>query len=154
MKSMCRHKTITGLPKYCPNNLNQLICTICYTQNMTTFPKETTVHTTNLQPGELIHMYFSFWNLTSIHGFTSMLTVVCAKTRMIWLFHTVSKIDPVRIILFVLTTINNEQHPCKCVRVDEYVTFSNWTDVTNFTVYYINILMKTTGGDPTKHYPS
>ena len=43
---------------------------------MTTLPKGTTVDTTNLQPVELIQMNFALYNVTSIHGFTSMLTVV------------------------------------------------------------------------------
>ena len=86
---------------------------------MTTFSKVTTVDTTNLQPGDLIHMEVAFFNVTFIHGFTSMLTGVFAKNIIIWLFHTASKLAPVRIILFILTTLNNKQHPCKCVRVDE-----------------------------------
>ena len=48
-----------------------------------------------------------------------MLTGVCANNAMIWLFHTASKIAPVHVILFILTTLNNKQHQCKCVRVDE-----------------------------------
>ena len=50
---------------------------------MTTFPKGTTVETSNLQPGELIHVYFYFYNASSICGFNSMITVVCENTRMI-----------------------------------------------------------------------
>ena len=86
---------------------------------MTTFPKVTTVDTTNLQPGDLSHMEFAFCNVTSVRGFTSILTGVFSNNIMIWLFHTASKLSPVRIILFILTTLNNKQHPCKCVRVDE-----------------------------------
>ena len=86
---------------------------------MTTTNKGTTVDTSNLQPGELVHMDFEFYKVTSIYGFTSILTVVCAKTRMIWVFPTSSKIAPVRIIHFILTTLINEQHLCKRARVDE-----------------------------------
>ena len=69
---------------------------------MTTSPKVKTVGTTNLQPGELIHMDFAFYNVTSIRGLTSMLTVLCEKTKMIWIFPTAFKHYPVRIIRFVL----------------------------------------------------
>ena len=86
---------------------------------MTTFSKVTTVDTTNLQPGELIHVEFSFFDVTFIHGFTSVITGVCENIIMIWLFHTASRLAPDRIILFILTTLKNKQHPCKCVRVDE-----------------------------------
>ena len=46
---------------------------------MTTLPKRTTVDTSNLQPGELIHMNFALYNVTYIRGFTYMLTVAFAK---------------------------------------------------------------------------
>ena len=58
---------------------------------MTTFPKGKTVDTTNRQPGEIIHMNFAFYNVNSIRGFTSMITVVCSKTKMLWVFPTASK---------------------------------------------------------------
>ena len=74
---------------------------------MTTFPKVTTVYTHNLQPGELIHTDFSFYAVTSIRGFTSVFTVVCAETRIIWVFPTSSKQSPVRIICFIIKTLNN-----------------------------------------------
>ena len=49
-----------------------------------TFPKGITIDTTNLQPGEIIHVDFSFYNVTSAKCFTSIITVVCAKTIMLW----------------------------------------------------------------------
>ena len=78
---------------------------------MITFPKVTAVDTIIPQPGELIHIDFALYNVTSIRGFTSMLTVVCKNTIMLWLLPTAPKRSPVRIIGFILTTLNNEQHP-------------------------------------------
>ena len=49
---------------------------------MSTLPKVTTVYTSNIQPGELIHMDFSFYNVTYIREFNYTLTVVCTKTKM------------------------------------------------------------------------
>ena len=86
---------------------------------MSTINKGKTVETSKLQPGELVLTEFAFYNVTSIRGFTSMLTVVYAKTRMLWVFPTASKRVHVRIICFILATLMNEQHPCKRVRVDE-----------------------------------
>ena len=74
---------------------------------MTTLHKVTTVENTNLPPGELIHMDFAFYNATSIRGFTSMINVVCAKARMLWVFPTTSKLSPVVIIHFILTTMQS-----------------------------------------------
>ena len=107
---MCHLQTLTGLPKHLPNKITEAPRTVCYTENMTDFPKVTNFETTNLKPGELIHIAFAFYNVTSTIGFTSILTVVCENTRMIWVFTTESKISPVRIICFVLTTLRNKKH--------------------------------------------
>ena len=86
---------------------------------MTTLPKGATFDTSNLQPGEIIHTDFTFYNVTSIRGFTSILSVICENTIMLWEFLTASKRAPVHTIRFILTTLENEQRPCKFVRVDE-----------------------------------
>ena len=83
MKELCHHQTLAGLPKHFPKKLNQSQCKIFYTANMKTFPKGKTVDTTNLQQVELVHVDLYFYNVTSICGFTSILTVVCAKTIII-----------------------------------------------------------------------
>ena len=127
--------------------LKRSICTLCYTSNITASPKVTTVETNKLQPRELIHMDFALYNVTSICGFTSILTVFCENTRMIWVITNSSKWTDVSIICFVLTTLNNEQHPWKCVIVDEYGALEKSTDVTNILVDDFNTSMETTGGD-------
>ena len=147
MKAMCHHQTLDGLPKNFPKQIHKAPCTICYTSKMTTINKGTTVNTINLQPGELMHMEFAFYNVTSIRGFTSMLTVVCAKTKMLWVSPTAPKRAPVRIIRFILKTLMNEQHPCKIIRVDEDISLENSTDVTNLLVDDFKICTETTGGD-------
>ena len=43
---------------------------------MKTFPKGTTVDTTNLQPGELIQIDFTFYNVNSIREFIFIISVV------------------------------------------------------------------------------
>ena len=125
---------------YCPTKtlskkLNQAPCTICYTSKVKIPSKGTTVDTNNLQLGEHIHVDFAFYNMTYICGFTSMLTTVCPKTRMLWLFPTAYKWCPVCIIRFILTTLKNEQHPYKCVGVDEY------GDLVNSSFSPTNLLM-------------
>ena len=108
---------------------------------MTTINKGPTVDTSNLQTGELVHMDFSFYNVTSVCGFTSMLTVVCAKNIVLWVFPTASKIAPVCIIRFILKTLINEQHPFKYVRVDKDSVLENSIDVTNLLVDELKISM-------------
>ena len=114
---------------------------------MKTLPKVTTVDTTNLQTGELIHMYFALYNVISTPGLTSMINVVCASTRMLWVIPNVSNQDPVRIICFILTTLKNEKHPRKRVGVDEDGALENSTDVTNLLFDDFNISMENTVGD-------
>ena len=58
---------------------------------MTTSPKVKTVDTTNLLPGEIIYVDFDFYNVNSVPGFTSMITVVCANNIMLWVFTTAFK---------------------------------------------------------------
>ena len=101
---------------------------------MTNYAKMTTVDINNIQPRELIHIEFALYNVNSIHVLTSLLTVVCAKTIMIWVFPNASKRTPAHISHFILTTSKNEQQPCKHVRVDEYGALENLTDVTNLLV--------------------
>ena len=113
---------------------------------MTNFSKGTKVDTSKLQPGELIHVEFSFYNVTSIHVFTSMLIVVYENTIMIGVFPTASKQAPFRIIRFILKTLNNEQHPCRCVRFDEDGALEKSIYVTNLLVHSFKISMENTGG--------
>ena len=83
MKAMCRHQNIYRLPKHCPNKIHKSPCTICYISNISTINKVTTVNTSNLHPGDLINMEFAFYKVTSIHGFTSIFTVVCENIIML-----------------------------------------------------------------------
>ena len=68
---------------------------------MTIFPIVTAVDKTHLQPGEILHIEFSFYNVTYIRVFTSMITIVCAKVVMIWILPIASKRAPFRIIPFI-----------------------------------------------------
>ena len=87
---------------------------------MRTPPKVETLETTNLQSGEILNLESIFYNLTYIRGFTATLTVVYAKTRMLWTPPTESKRALVRIIRFILTTFNNEKLPYRFMIVNEY----------------------------------
>ena len=72
---------------------------------MKTFHKVTTVDTNNLQSGELIHMYFALYNVTYIHGLTTMPTIVCVKTIILWVFNTAFKKALLLIICFIITKL-------------------------------------------------
>ena len=55
---------------------------------MTNLPKLTTVDTIKIQPGELIHMEFDLYSVTSIRVFTSILIVICVNNIMLFVFPT------------------------------------------------------------------
>ena len=147
MKSMCRHQTLIGISKQFPKKLNQAPPTICYTAKIKAVPKIINVDITKLQTGELICVDFALYNVTSFYGFTSVFTIVCARIIMFLVFLTASKRSPVLIIRFVPTTLENEQHPCKCARVDEYGALENSKDDTSLLVDASIISMETTGVD-------
>ena len=100
-------------------------------RKISTRPNGTTFYTSNLQPGEIIHMDFVFYNVTSIIGLNYILTIVCANNIILWVFHNTSRQSPGRIIHFFLTTLKNKQHPRKCVRIDEDYDLENSTYFTN-----------------------
>ena len=74
-----------------------------------------------------------------------MLTVACVKTILLWIFPTASKISPVIIICFILTTLNNEKYSYRFMRVDDDSTFANSSDVTNLLVDDFRTSMENTG---------
>ena len=119
MKETCHHQTLTGIPKRTPKKTNTTPCTICYTSKTTDSPKGETVETTYIHPGKILHMELACYNVTTIYGFTSIITVVCAKARLLWILPTASNKAPIRTIRFILTALNNEQRPWKRMRVDE-----------------------------------
>ena len=139
MKEMYHHLTLTGLPNHFPKNINELPCTVFFTAKMTISPKDKTVETTNLRPGELLHMEFALQNVAYTQGFTSMITVLHVKTTTVWILPTASKQPPIRIILFMLTTLNDENHTCRHVRVNEDGALEKPADVTNLIVEKFSI---------------
>ena len=66
---------------------------------------------------------------------------------MVWVFPTAYKRVPVWIIRFILQTLNNEHHPCKCIIVDEDGDLENSTDYTNLLVDELKTSMETTSAD-------
>ena len=101
---------------------------------MKIFLKGTNVGTTHLKTGAVICIYLAFYNVTSVIDFTSMCTDVCANIIILWFFPTEPKRSPFGIICFILTTLNNVQHTCRRVRVDNNGALENSTDVTNLLV--------------------
>ena len=101
---------------------------------------------TNLHQGELLHMEFSFYNVTYIRGFNSKIPVLCHNTINLLILSCASKQAPIRIIRFFLTTFKSKQLPCKYIIVDKYGALEKPTDVTDLLFDDFNISLETTFG--------
>ena len=82
LDTMCRLNTLHGLPPNLSRNDNRE-CPICLMSKFSHPPKGKTINTEALHPGELLHIDFGFWDIPSHRGFTSMLLIIDAKTRML-----------------------------------------------------------------------
>ncbi len=141
---MCRQGTLTGLPKRALP-LPHTECPICLMSKFVHPPKGKTISTEHLHPGELIHIHFSFWDTTSIRGFTSMLLIIDAKTRMIWLFCSSTKRAPLITVQYFFNIIQKENKTPKTIRVDEDGALARNFEFTKLLLQN-NLTMDTTGG--------
>lgn len=79
---MCHQNKLLGLPKTpLPHTTQE--CPICLMSKFQHPPKGKTTDTTNLAPGVLLYIDFTSWDIPSRCGFTSILIIVDAKTRML-----------------------------------------------------------------------
>ena len=144
MKSMGHHQTLTGSPNKTQIKQFHTMHFLLYIKN-DNFPKGATVDTTDLQLVDLLNLYFSFFSVTYIRGFSVMFTVVRTKTKIICIFHTASKRS--LFICIILTIFNNEQHPYKRMIVDKDGTLEKQSDVIYLLFDEFNLSLETTGGD-------
>jgi hypothetical protein len=89
-------------------------------------------------------MDFAFWNISSLHGFTSMLVIIDASTRMLWVFCTASKTPPMRIIQYFFNVLEQEHCFPKTIHVNEDGTLARFTDFTDYLIHQ-HITLDTTG---------
>jgi hypothetical protein len=95
LDTMCKQNTLQGLPTT-PFPQPKHECPICLMSKFSHPPKGKTIDTNHIEPGELLHIDFSFWDTQSHRGFTTMLLIIDAKTRMLWLFCSSSKRAPIQ----------------------------------------------------------
>jgi hypothetical protein len=131
LDTMCRQQSLLGLPKR-PFPPQSCPCTICITAKFTHPPKVKTTPYTLTRKGELLHIDFSFWNETSIRGFSSLLSIIDGKTCMLWNFPTASKRVPLEILEFFFGALSKENISILGVRVDEDGALANNTEFSDF----------------------
>jgi hypothetical protein len=107
LDNACRHQSLLGLPTR-PFPKCTKPCPICTTTTFThpPRPKESSYKPTCR--GELVHLDFSFWNVVSVRGFASLLSIIDAKERNLWNFQTASKRPPLHILSYFLALLQKE----------------------------------------------
>jgi hypothetical protein len=115
---MCRRQTLIGLPRI-PPPWYQCDCPIYSLGKLNQVRKGKTVDTPPLSPGDLLHIDFAFWYVTSHRGFTAILMVVDAKTRMLWLFCKSIKKPPLHILRWLFSNLRREKRVLTHIHVDE-----------------------------------
>jgi hypothetical protein len=94
-------------------------CPIFLMSKLSHPPKGKTSPMAHLLPRQLLHIEIGFCNIISHRGFSSMLIIIDAKTRMLWLFCTSDKCPPNRILMYFFSIISKQNKTITTNKVDE-----------------------------------
>ena len=144
----CRSKKIPGLPALFPSKFQNFkeLCPICAQGKMKLTIKGGTVDTSTLQPGQMFHIDFVFFDKISIRGFSAVLIIVDARTRKLWVFCTPSKRPPIDIMRFFLRQIQKDGKQVQFIRSDEGGEVIKSEDFCQMLLKEFQITAQTTGG--------
>lgn len=96
-------------------------------------------------PGSFIFLDFSFYNVVSIRGFSSVIDIICASTRYSFSFPTRPKRVPLDILKWLFAILNKENKTVRIIRVDEDGALARSREFCKL-VQLQNISLQTTGG--------
>lgn len=101
LNNACCSQFILGLPSH-PFPTQQHPCIICTITTFSHSPKakETSINLTKY--GHQLHVDFPFWNVVSIHGFSSLLSIIDGKECQLWNFPTARNIYPYKMLITFL----------------------------------------------------
>jgi hypothetical protein len=105
-----------------------------------------TVTTDHLNPGELLHMGFAFWNMLPRRGFTAVLKIVDVCSRFIWIFCTASKKPPINIRWWFNVNLRREHHTLAHIHIDEELALADSTAFDSFIRDEAQLNLETTRG--------
>ena len=145
---MCRSKKIPGLPSIFPSKFQRFkeICPICAKGKMKVTTSGGTIDTSTYLPGQVIHINFVFYDITSIRGFNSYLLIIDARTRKVWIFCTSSKRPPIDIMRYFLHQLKMSNKSTQFIRCDEGGEVTRSDDFCKMLLTEFNITVETTGG--------
>ena len=143
---LIKNKLLTDIP----SNLHGIAgfdctCWICQLRKAVRVPRGKLVDTTNFSPFQCLHVDFSFFTMKSIRGFTCGLDVACAATSYPFAFPTKSKVPPIDILRWLMSSLRSLGHVINFIRVDEGGELANSSVFAEF-VFKNNCILQTTGG--------
>ena len=100
----------------------------------------------NSPPGFMLQIDFTFFNIESIHGFTSNFVDIYFATSHPFGFTSRNNRSPLDILKFLVTTLINQYRKVVFIRVDEYGTPER-SSVFMKICHNMNIIVQTIGGD-------
>ena len=130
-----------------PENLPELEepCPICILTKATKISRVPTTDVSKFAPGFMLQMDFSFFNLESIHGFTSTFVAIYSATSYPFGFPSRSKRPPLDILKFLFTKLINQDKKVAFIRVDEDGALARSSEFMR-KCHNMNIIVQTTGG--------
>ena len=93
----------------------------------------------------MLQMYFPFFNVESIRGFTSTFVAICCATSYPFGFRSRSKRPPFDTLKVVVTTLRNQDKKFAFIKVDEYGALEIFYEFMK-TCHIMNIIVQTKGG--------
>ena len=126
-------------------------CWVCNLRKATKLPRGKIVDCSTLAPFQRLHVYFSFFSVVSIRGFTSALDVTCASTSYPFGFPTESKSPPIEILRWLIGTLRSMGHVVNLIRVDEGGELANSSSFAEFVFKSDCVLESTGAGNSTNN---
>ena len=108
-----------GLPTKIIDFHDSYRCPICALTKATRLPTHKHATRINHLPGDCLAMDFSFWNVKSIRGFTSLLSVVCITTRFSFAFPSRNKRPPLATIRWLIIILRKQGFKVIYIQTDE-----------------------------------
>ena len=130
-----------------PENLSNLeepfpICLLTKAK----IPRGPTTDISKFSYGFMLHMYFAFFNVESIHGFTSNFVDICSATSYTFGYPSRIKFPPLGILKLIFATLRNKDNNFAFVLVDEYGALARSSEFMK-KFHNMNIIAQTIGGD-------
>ena len=101
---------IKGIMDGLPSNFPHLEqpCPFGILTKATKIPRGSTIDVSEFAPGFTLQIHFAFFDVESIHGFTSTFVALCSATLHPFGFTSISKLPLFDILKFLVMILNNQ----------------------------------------------